>query len=386
MCRVTVPGYRRDRRHPLAYAARVTSTRPTRVALALLTFVPGGMGGTETYLRELIAGLHARSDIEVVPVVARNVADGLPGAVGVPGIHAADGILPRLIAVLKGFAAGRRVVRRIAPDVVHHPVTILTPRRTGVPTVVTVHDTQHHDLPHLFSRAERIFRWFAYDRSTRAADVVVTVSEFSKRSIVRHLGIPADRIRVIPLAVDAQAFAPHLGERDEFVLYPARGWKHKNHATLLEAMAIARRTRPDLRLVLTGGALERLGALPDWVDVRGLVSADELRRLYATAGALAFPSQYEGFGMPPLEAMASGCPVASSTAGSLPEVCGDAAVYFDPDDAAGMAEAILQAMLRRDELVPLGLERARLFTWERCVAAHAELYARLAATATPSAS
>ena len=127
------------------------------------------------------------------------------------------------------------------------------------------------------------------------------------------------------------------------MLYPARGWPHKNHARLLEAMELVRREVPELRLVLTGGGLEALGELPPWVDNRGLVSRAELVGSTSAPSCLVFPSRYEGFGLPPLEAMASGCPVAAARAGSLPEICGDAATMFDPDDAAEMAAAVLAA-------------------------------------------
>ncbi|POC80821.1 glycosyl transferase family 1, partial [Vibrio vulnificus] len=102
-------------------------------------------------------------------------------------------------------------------------------------------------------------------------------------------------------------------------MYPARGWAHKNHAKLFEAMKILKKSHPDLTLVLTGGGLDELSP-PDNVEVRGLVSFEELKDLYRTAKCMVFPSLYEGFGLPPLEAMASGCPVASSKSGALPEV------------------------------------------------------------------
>jgi glycosyltransferase involved in cell wall biosynthesis len=108
--------------------------------------------------------------------------------------------------------------------------------------------------------------------------------------------------------------------------------------------------------------------------VRGIVSQSELERLYRTAAVLAFPSRYEGFGLPPLEAMASGCPVAASRAGSLPEVCGDAAVLFDPDSPPDIARGILEAIERRAELAPAGLERVREFAWERCAERHVAAY------------
>src|SRR5690606_39009263 len=197
--------------------------------------------------------------------------------------------------------------------------TIPVPRPgRGQAFVQTLLDVQHLDLPHLFGRAELAFRRRYYEGAARRADVVITISEFARTRMIELLGIPGERIRVAYLGVDADAYTPQLGAREEFVLYPARGWKHKNHARLIEAMRLVRAERPDMRLVLTGGGLDSLGELPDWVEVRGLVSGDELRELYRSAAVLAFPSLYEGFGLPPLEAMASGCPVAATDAGSVP--------------------------------------------------------------------
>jgi glycosyltransferase involved in cell wall biosynthesis len=143
-------------------------------------------------------------------------------------------------------------------------------------------------------------------------------------------------------------------------------------------MRLVRAERPELRLVLTGGGLDSLGELPDWVEVRGLVSGDELRELYRSAAVLAFPSLYEGFGLPPLEAMASGCPVAATDAGSVPEVCGDAAVLFDAEDPSAIASGILDALRRADELTRRGLEQVRAFTWERCRDVHLDVYRSVA--------
>jgi len=262
---------------------------------------------------------------------------------------------------------------------VHFPFTIPVPRpRRGQAFVQTLLDVQHLDLPQLFSRPELAFRRRYYEGAARHADAVITISEFARQRMIELLGIPAERIRVAHLGVDADQFQPNSGPREEFVLYPARGWKHKNHARLLEAMAAVRVVRPGMRLVLTGGGLESLGEIPDWVDVRGLVSGGELRELYRQAAVLAFPSLYEGFGLPPLEAMASGCPVAASAAGSIPEVCGDAAVLFDPEDPESIAAGILEALARSEELTRLGFEQVRLFTWERCRDVHVDVYRGLA--------
>jgi glycosyltransferase involved in cell wall biosynthesis len=188
------------------------------------------------------------------------------------------------------------------------------------------------------------------------------------------LGIEPQRIVVAPLGVDANEFEPNLGPRENLLLYPARGWPHKNHATLFEAFSLLRAQDPTLRLVLTGGGLHGLGAVPAGVEVRGLVGRGELRELYRTAAVLVFPSLYEGFGLPPVEAMASGCPVAASRAGPIPEICADAAVLFDAHDPASIAAGVQEALARSDELRERGLARARSFTWAACAAAHERAY------------
>jgi glycosyltransferase involved in cell wall biosynthesis len=137
-----------------------------------------------------------------------------------------------------------------------------------------------------------------------------------------------------------------------------------------------RRARPELRLVLTGEG--DFGALPGGVESRGRVSADELVELYRGAAALVFPSLYEGFGMPVVEAMACGCPVASSNVTSLPEVVGDAARLFDPHDPEAIAAAVDEVLRDPAPWIARGLERAKLFTWDACARAHDKVYSELA--------
>jgi len=260
-------------------------------------------------------------------------------------------------------------------EVVHYPFTVPVPRpQSGAAFVQSLLDVQHLDLPQLFSRAERLYRRHYYDDAARRADAVITISAFAKESIVARLGIDPRRITVAHLGVNASAYTPNLGERGHFLLYPARGWAHKNHTSLVEAVHLLRKDNPGLRLVLTGGGLDCLGSLPDWVDVLGLVPTTELHELYRAAACLVFPSLYEGFGLPPLEAMASGCPVAASDAGSLPEVCGNAAVLFDARYPDAIAAGAAYALEHSSELQKRGLEQARGFTWARCAAAHEDAY------------
>jgi glycosyltransferase involved in cell wall biosynthesis len=358
--------------------------RPLRLGVPAWTLVPAAMGGSETYARELLRSLSERSDVEVTTLVGRDAAGVLPSSHEVVAARVGGGasVTTRGVNLVRAALPGRttRAVLQ-AQDVVHYPFSVPVPRGAGVPWVVTLHDVQHLDLPQMFTRAEREYRRLAYDLPARRAGAVVTVSEFCRSRIVDRLGIPAHRVRVAPLGVDTSRFVPHTGGRERFVLCPATAWPHKNHRRLVAAMALVRETSPDLRLVLTGGRLESLGELPPWVEVRGHVPIVELQRLYRSAACLALPSLYEGFGLPVLEAMASGCPVAASDRGALAETAGGAAVLFDPEDARAVADGILRALGRASTLSAAGPRRAATFTWSRCAERHMDVYDEMVGSA-----
>jgi glycosyltransferase involved in cell wall biosynthesis len=216
--------------------------------------------------------------------------------------------------------------------------------------------------------------------------------------IAERLAVDPDRIVVSHLAVDHERMRPDDDGRDaglpagpglpeRFVLYPANLWPHKNHRRLVEALA---RTSAPVELVLTGATYGRLAPLLDEatrLGVRervrhlGYVASDAVPALYRRARALIFPSLFEGFGLPPLEAMACGCPVAASTRGSLREVCGGATLTFEPEDVASIADAldrITDDEALRARLRTAGLQRATAFTWRAARDAHVAAY-RMAA-------
>ena len=358
-----------------------------RVGISLLTLAPGDLGGSETYAAQLIRALGRVGSVDYVVFVprrARSLAGDLP-AIEIDDPPAGARGAPRVPLMALAARRTRAVAESLETlDMVHYPLTVPIPG-TELPAIVTLHDIQHRDLPDFFGPARRSFRRIAYDRAAKAAAAVVVASEFVRDRAIEVLGLDPARIHVIPLAIDHEVFGPGHEAPESMILYPARPWPHKNHARLFEAFAALRTTRPRLRLVLTGGGHDRLGALPEGVESLGLVSADELASLYRRAACLVFPSLYEGFGLPPLEAMACGCPVAASNTGAIPEVCGDAAVLFDPTNVEDMVRAIVEADSRRTPLRAKGFARAARFTWDETARKHEEVYRRRVPLARPPA-
>jgi len=251
------------------------------------------------------------------------------------------------------LSLGRRAGRL---DVLHC-TTFRGPLRAQAPTVLTVHDLAILRRPEAFPSWHRLYGRTGLLRVLRAADAVVAVSDWTKDETVELAGIPAERIRVIPNGVDA-VFAPD-GPRAEgsYVLAVATLEPRKNLARAVEA---AREADVELRVV---GARGWGGVdVPGWV---GEVPDAELASLYRGARCVLYPSLYEGFGLPVLEAMACGTPVVTSRATVMEQVAGGAAVLVDALDVDTIASGIRDAEARRAELVPLGLARAAAFTWER---------------------
>ena len=351
------------------------------VGISLLTLVPQLSGGSETYARELVRGLARVGQLQYhvfTPSIASDANDGLPGTT-VASYRASRSTAGRLRAVALASALPGRLRRELASEplsALHFPLTLAIPRGSDVPATTSILDLQHELFPQFFSRAERAYRRVAYRAALRESRLVIAISEHVKETIVERLGVPADRVRAIHLGLDLDRLLPGKGPRERFLLYPANGWPHKNHRRLLDAFVLLRRERPELRLVLTGSGLEKLRR-QEGVEIRGHVAREELVRLFQTAEALVFPSLYEGFGLPPLEAMACGCPVAASSVGALPEVLGDAAYTFDPTDPEAIAGGVAAMLDEPMRFVERGLARARGFTWDQCARRHDEVYAEL---------
>lgn len=261
-------------------------------------------------------------------------------------------------------------------DVLHCP-TYYGPLRPRVPLVVTVLDLSVWRFPELFPRWTRTAAPRLAPRVLRAAQRILAISEFTKRELVEVLGVPEEKVAAVPLAVEPELFRPDgPAAEGEYVLAVGTLEPRKNLARLAEA---TRRLGVELRVVGAAG-WGGVGAGGDGVRWLGRVGDDELARLYRGAAVLAYPSLYEGFGFPILEAMACGAPVVTSRGGSTEEVAGEAAVLVDPLDTAAIAAGIDEARSRREELRARGLARAAAFSWDETARRTVEVYREAAAS------
>jgi glycosyltransferase involved in cell wall biosynthesis len=258
-------------------------------------------------------------------------------------------------------------------DILHCP-TFRGPFRSKLPLVVTVHDLAVLRHPETFNRWTRTYSRVAVSRVAGAADRLVAVSEFTKAETVELLGVEPDRVRVIPNGLEDEFTLDGPASEGEYVLAVGTLEPRKNLQRLAEA---ARRLGVALRVA--GGRGWGGVEPPAGVESVGHVEDAELARLYRGAACLVYPSLYEGFGIPILEAMACGAPVVTSRGGATEETAGGAAVLVDPLDPTSIASGIEEARARRDELRRLGLERAKGFSWRESVRATEEVY-REAAT------
>jgi glycosyltransferase involved in cell wall biosynthesis len=267
--------------------------------------------------------------------------------------------------------------RRDRVSVLHCP-TFRAPTRSSAPLVVTFHDLAVLRHPRAFNRWTRTYSAALLPRVAEAAAALVAVSEFTKAELVELLGIPAEKITVIPNGVGSQFAPAGPAKSGGYVLAVSTIEPRKNLPRLVEGFHQAR---------LDGAELLVVGAR-GWGDVRvegdrvswlGEVGDDELARLYRGALCVAYPSLYEGFGLPVLEAMACGAAVVTSKAPALQELAGAAAVTVDALDSEAIALGLEEAAARRAELGRAGVERAARYTWQSTARATLEVYRRVAA-------
>jgi glycosyltransferase involved in cell wall biosynthesis len=366
-----------------------------RVGCNLLWLVPGAVGGSETaivaLLREL--GRQQPADLDVSLYALDAFAAEYPDlAQRFPtrAIPLTGRLKPLRVVAENTWLAAQ--ARQDGLDLVHHLNAVL-PMVRRTPGIVTVHDLQPFDMAANFHPAKRVYLHRSVPRSVRGARLVLAPSEFVRQGVIDRFGVAPQRVRAIRWGVEppstqisvAQAQARYGLPRRWFV-FPAVTWPHKNHEMLVRAFATVAAKEHDVMLVLTGGegqAEETLGDEITRLGLRGRVRRTgripraDLLAIVRGATALTFPSRYEGFGLPVLEAMSLGTPVLAADAASLPEVVGDAGRLIDAGDVDAWGQAMLELLGDGDErerLVAAGRERVGQFSWSATARATVAAY------------
>jgi glycosyltransferase involved in cell wall biosynthesis len=370
-----------------------------RLGLNLVFLVPGHTGGMETYARELIRGLRdVAPQIEMTAFVSREGA----AASGEPWLELCKPVTVPVNSTSRvGWVRGEQLhlpalAKREGVELVHSLATT-GPGRGAFKRVVTVHDLIYKVHPEAHFGLISVGMGVLVPLSVKRATRVIAVSQSTADDVMKYLKVAPERIDVVPNGVgtppdvapraEAQLREELVAGERPIVLCTSAKRPHKNLIRLLDALAsIPAELRPVT--VLTGYPTQHERELREHAsdlgienDVRilGWVAQDVLEGLYAAATCLVFPSLYEGFGLPVLEAMARGLPVASSDRSSLPEVAGDAALLFDPEDTnamAGAIERLLSDPTERERLREAGRAQAARFTWRACAEATVASYER----------
>jgi glycosyltransferase involved in cell wall biosynthesis len=354
------------------------------VGVNLLWLVPGVVGGSEEYTTRLIAALldYPPEDLDLTLFVLRPFVDAYPDlAEAVPTVVCS--LSGKLKAVRVGAEASWLAMhaRRRKVDLLHHAGGTM-PLLRATPSIVTIHDLQPLLLPDNFIRAKQAYLRWRLPATARHSRLVITLTDYTKLSIAEELHVPSDRIAVVrPGYTPALAESPQGDPREiydisgPFFLYPAITYPHKNHKVLIEAFAKVVRRHPSALLVLTHRPaeseqemLDLIGSLGIGDSIRrlGHIERGDLNWLYQHAVALTFPSRFEGFGLPVLEAMGHGCPVIAAAATALPEVVGAYGVLVDPDDPDAWAAAMIELLTneeRREWLAEAAIARTAEFRW-----------------------
>jgi glycosyltransferase involved in cell wall biosynthesis len=367
-----------------------------KVAFDQQVFLLQEYGGISRYICSLARELALIPDVQTQVVAPLHFNRNLATLEHVAGTRH---LLPRVntkLFRLVAFASkhlAHQSISRFKPDILHETYYSFDEYRPfGAKRVLTVYDLIHERYPCLFERSHMTTG--PKKAAAQRADHVVCISESTRRDVIEYCGVAPEKTSVIYLGVDvefiqaSERVAGRLGSPRPYLLYVGARGGYKNFGRLLRAFAGSARLKAEFDLVCFGGgalrtdelqAASELGLRQGQLSHRGGGDA-LLAQLYCEAEALVYPSLYEGFGIPPIEAMAVGCPVITSNTSSLPEVVGDAGEYFDPNDEGSITQAIervTSSPTRRAELVAIGSQQYRKFTWEKCARETHEIYRKL---------
>jgi glycosyltransferase involved in cell wall biosynthesis len=382
---------------------------PMRVAIDMRWMIPGVAGGIENlaraFMRQLLALDYSNQYTAILPARCRYDFD-LRGHANVRVVSRdslafyTERILRRVLQTAhrrlhldywkSPEVANLLFARSLDAEIVYSFPGYIFPDVQSLRHVLMVPDIQHEFFPEFFPNGALEERRKVYGDAIKRADHICAISEFTRQTLIERMDVPPEKVTAIPLAadpiftidgqpeVDRALLRKHGLQPGGYFFFPGHTWHHKNHRTAIAALRILRdKYGLTPALICTGGAREAQpaieqqiveGGLQNQVRSLGYLPHGDLPTLYRGAAGLLFPSLFEGFGMPVLEAMACGCPVVCSNTSSLPEIAGDAALLADPNDAEAFADGLARLLCEDDlraELRERGLAQAARFSWRR---------------------
>ncbi|PKQ27572.1 MAG: hypothetical protein CVT63_07305 [Candidatus Anoxymicrobium japonicum] len=392
-----------------------------RIGIAAMGSVLGNGGGLDIYTRYLVEALADNdSDSSYVILVSQGSQKtwsyrSWPSNVRFVPLYdieprrsalvrAAQRLLWRTLALLVPAHHGdpylARQIDSLGLDLIHYPHTVVHPLSIRTPCVLSFWDMQQEYYPQFFTDAELAARANTYMPSVEKAWHVIAPSAYTQHTLIERYGTPASKITVIPHGIPKTLQRTGADEMsrvrtkynlpDEYVYYPANPWPHKNHARLMAALRVYQdRYGPPPKLILSGRLrherwdakiLAVAAGMEDHVIDLGFVPLEDLPALYSAATLMVFPSLFEGFGIPLVEAMACGCPIAAADATTIPEITNGAAFLFDPFSPENIAEAIrlvLHDQELRNTLIERGYQQLKRFDWEAIIPQLVGIYERV---------
>lgn len=367
-----------------------------RIGIHLLDLTPGQIGGLEQYVRNLLAYTIRQFEQYEIFLFLRN--------------HNIDSFSDRSGNVFKILIDGKeernaqlhRWIRGLNLNVWFCPLLVLEPLDVGIPSVVTIPDLQHEVYPEFFDPSILQWRLKNYKESAEKSSAVLTLSNYSKQMIVKTYNVAKEKVHAIHLDSSREFYQELDEERnrevirkyglpDQYGYYPANTWPHKNHLRLLEAVRILKqRHHIPIKIVFTGSRHQEHSSISNYIrehDLSGqiyvldYIPQDEMPYLYKNADFLVFPSLFEGFGIPLVEAMRMKTPILCSNSTSIPEIVGDCALLFDPHNPEDIAAKMLQIRddAVRKDLIRKGLRKSGKFSWNKCAQATLQVISKLPA-------
>lgn len=361
------------------------------IAIDISQLNPGRTEGVMTYIKKLVGSLQSMCDDRQLFIIAQpnmDLGEIDPNKVQVidfPAPSSAERVFNKFMSLTRVHWATARtkqlqtILAANNVDIIHYPFSTIPPNDFALktPIILSIMDVQHEFLPELFAKSQLLTRRASFGPSAKRADYCISISDYTKQSVERLFGLSPDKMVTIPLAGDVSK-TPKVpnGLPKKYMYLPAGNWAHKNHQKLFEALTRLKSKGFDGKLVLTGLRspnqidllqLAKDMGVDDLVVDKGQVTFDEVGGIYSQARMLIYPTLFEGFGIPALEAMSIGLPVACSNTTSLPEIVGDAAETFNPDSVDEIASSIQKVWfddIYRATLTKRGYVQAAKFSWE----------------------